>query len=227
VQPILILDHSGKAFKLTNEMFTTYQLHTRPLRLNTLHCCGRLFQEYCVDTQIEQECLAYFRTNDFQKQVENRRGLEDAAANGIPLSEVGTKVILPSLFSGDPRQMWQLYHDAMAIVRSCGKPDLFIMITANPKWDAIMNALLPGQTAQERPDLVARVFRLKLQARLRLITEKYVFGRLVAHVYVVEFQKRGLPHAYPHHPKSIRQASKGTRLRSYGMCRTAGQDTIS
>jgi len=179
-------------------MFTTYQLHTQPLRFNTLHCCGRLFQEYCVNkfAQIEQECLAYFRTNDFQKRVENRQGLEDAAANGTPLSEVGTKVILPSSFSGGPRQMWQLYHDAMAIVRSCGKPDLFITMTANPKWDEITNALLPGQTAQDRPDLVARVFRLKLQALLRLITEKCVFGRLVAHVYVVEFQKRGLPHAH-------------------------------
>src|SRR5579859_871153 len=179
-------------------MFTTYQLHTQPLRFNTLHCCGRLFQEYCVNkfAQIEQECLAYFRTNDFKKRVERREALEDAAAAGTDLENVGTRIVLPSSFTGGPRQMWQLYHDAMGIVRYCGKPDLFITMTANPKWDEITNALLPGQTAQDRPDLVARVFRLKLRTLINLITEKNVFGRPVAHVYVVEFQKRGLPHAH-------------------------------
>ena len=69
-------------------------------------------------------------------------------------------------------------------------------MTANPRWDEITNALLPGQTAQDRPDLVARIFQLKLQALLMLLTEKFVFGRPVGHVYVVEFQKRGLPHSH-------------------------------
>jgi len=69
-------------------------------------------------------------------------------------------------------------------------------MTANPKWDEITAALLPGQTAQDRPDLVTRVFRLKLRALITLITEDCIFGRPVAHVYVIEFQKRGLPHAH-------------------------------
>jgi hypothetical protein len=141
-------------------MFTAYQLHTHPIGFNTIHRCGRLFQEYCIDkfAQIEQARLAYFRTKEFQKRIEKRQGLEEAAADGTHSSEVSTKVILPSSFSGGPRQMWQLYHDAMGIVRSYGKPDLFITMTANPEWDEIMNAMLPGQTAQDWPDLVARVF---------------------------------------------------------------------
>ena len=108
-----------------------YQLHVRPLGFNILHRCGRLFQEYCVDkfAQIEQERLAYFRTTCFKKRVENRRNIEEAAANGTDLSNVGTKVLLPSSFSGGPRQMWQLYHDAMGIVRYCGKPDLSDIIS--------------------------------------------------------------------------------------------------
>ena len=134
-------------------MFTAYQLHTHPIGFNTIHRCGRLFQEYCIDkfAQIEQARLAYFRTKEFQMRIEKRQGLEEAVANGTHLSEVGTKVILPSSFSGGPRQMWQLYHDAMGIVRHCGKPDLFITMTANPKWDEITNTLLSGQTAQDRP----------------------------------------------------------------------------
>ena len=67
--------------------------------------------------------------------------------------------------------MSQLYHDAMAIVRYCGKQDLFITMTANPKWEEITSALLPGQTAQDGLDLVARVFRLKFEALLALLTK--------------------------------------------------------
>jgi hypothetical protein len=122
--------------------------------------------------------------------------LEDAVTNGTDLSNLGTKIILPSSFAGGPRQMWQLYHDAMGIVPYCGKPHLFITMTANPKWEEITNALLPGQMSQDRPDLVARVFQLKLQALLTLINKKNIFGRPVAHVYVAEFQKCGLPHAH-------------------------------
>ena len=91
--------------------------------------------------------------------------------------------------------MWQLYHHAMAIVWYCGKPDLFISMTANPKWPEITSALLPGQTAQDRPDLVARVFRLKFNELLNDFTHDNIFGEATGHVYAIEFQKRGLPHA--------------------------------
>ena len=62
--------------------------------------------------------------------------------------------------------MGQLYHDAMAIVRSHTKPDLFITMTCNPQWPEITENLAPTQTAQDGPDLVTRVFRLKLCALL-------------------------------------------------------------
>lgn len=86
--------------------------------------------------------------------------------------------------------------DAMAIVRAFGKPDIFLTMTCNPKWPEILAALLPGQTASDRPDLSTRVFRLKLKALLSLLFTKGVIGRSVAHIHVVEFQKRGLPHAH-------------------------------
>ena len=92
--------------------------------------------------------------------------------------------------------MWQLYQDAMAIVRYCGKPDLFITMTCNPLWPDITIELLPGQTAQDRPELVSRVFKLKLNELLTDLTKRNFFGRTVAFIYVVEFQKRGLPHAH-------------------------------
>jgi len=92
--------------------------------------------------------------------------------------------------------MKQLYQDAMAICRHYGKPDLFLTFTCNAKWEEIQHELLPGQKATDRPGLVARVFRLKLKSLLDDLLKKHVLGRTVAHCYVVEFQKSGLPHAH-------------------------------
>ncbi|KAL4436594.1 hypothetical protein ABPG75_003733 [Micractinium tetrahymenae] len=118
-----------------------------------------------------------------------RRGDTDA-------SNLGRAIILPSSHSGSPRQMQQLYQDAMAIVRKHGKPDLFITITCNPQWREIQEELLPGQAAVDRPDLVDRVFKLKLDFLLNLLTEQKILGKTIAKIFVVEFQKRGLPHAH-------------------------------
>jgi hypothetical protein len=69
-------------------------------------------------------------------------------------------------------------------------------MTANPKWPEIVQALRPGENAVDRPDLVARVFKLKLEELLRDLVDEGVLGKHRAHTYVVEFQKRGLPHAH-------------------------------
>ena len=49
----------------------------------------------------------------------------------------------------------------MAIVRHFGKPTLFITMNTNPNWLEIKEGLSLGQYPQDRPDLVARVFKLK------------------------------------------------------------------
>ena len=86
--------------------------------------------------------------------------------------------------------------DAMAVVRHGRHPDLFITITCNPQWREIQENLLPGQDATNRPDLVARVFKGKLKQLLWDLKQGQCLGRVVARVHVVEFQKRGLPHAH-------------------------------
>ena len=91
--------------------------------------------------------------------------------------------------------MFQLYQDAMTIVRKFGKPDLFITFTCNPLWDEITCSLLIDQKATDRPDLIVRVFKLKLRELLNDILKKHILGTPLAHVYTIEFQKRGLPHA--------------------------------
>lgn len=60
----------------------------------------------------------------------------------------------------------------------------------------IKENLIEGQLPQNRPDLVTRVFRAKLHDLKDQIFNKKIFGSVAAHVFVVEFQKRGLPHIY-------------------------------
>ncbi|XP_074282924.1 uncharacterized protein LOC141607472 [Silene latifolia] len=84
----------------------------------------------------------------------------------------------------------------MALVQEYGKPDLFLTMTCNPSWPEIKELLGPGEEAQNRPDIVVRVFHAKLLALKKLIMEKHIFGKVAAFIYVVEFQKRGLPHAH-------------------------------
>jgi hypothetical protein len=77
-----------------------------------------------------------------------------------------------------------------------GQPDMFLTFTCNPKWEEILAQLGPSETPNDRPDIVVKVFRIKLAAFLDDLTKHNVIGKVVSWCYVVEFQKRGLPYAY-------------------------------
>ncbi len=97
--------------------------------------------------------------------------MDDAVADGLTdAAAVGQVIILPSSFTGSPRALNQLYQDAMGIVRRFGKPDYFITMTTNPNWPEIIGNLQEGQMANDRPDLMARAFRLRLVSSLRTTT---------------------------------------------------------
>lgn len=80
----------------------------------------------------------------------------------------------------------------MAIIRHFGRPTLFITFTANPKWEEIQRELYKGQTAVHRPDITARVFRLKVKSLLKELKQGEIFGRFRGCVWTIEYQKRGL-----------------------------------
>ncbi|XP_051156401.1 uncharacterized protein LOC127291373 [Leptopilina boulardi] len=104
--------------------------------------------------------------------------------------------ILPSTFIGRPRCYQQCFMDAMRLVQEFGKPNLFITMTCNPKWREITENLLDIEIASDRPDIVTRVFQQKVKEIMKDIKEKEIFGPILAFVYVIEFQKRGLPHVH-------------------------------
>ncbi|KAL0298755.1 UNVERIFIED_CONTAM: hypothetical protein Sradi_6535300 [Sesamum radiatum] len=92
------------------------------------------------------------------------QGLEEAVVAGHKdASAVGRRIVLPSSFTGGPRNMMQHYQDATAICRTIGTPNFFITFTCNPNWPENSQELqrLPGQRSEERPNIVAKIFAMK------------------------------------------------------------------
>ena len=168
---------------------------------------GKLTQQWLVDSylQVEAKNLQFLALNQTKIRAESYKGAMDYLENSNNNNNhnnhnlsIGKPVIIPSSFEGSPRNMRERCHDAMAIFRKFGPPDLFITMTANPKWLEITENLDPAfhEQANDVPHLIARVFHLKLKELMHDLTKKHLFGKFIAGVYTIEFQKRGLPHAH-------------------------------
>ncbi|XP_073042800.1 uncharacterized protein [Primulina eburnea] len=178
-----------------------YKLQIREHDKSFLLHIGRLLQQYVVDMyiKIETSRLEFFRTTDIQNRLRNEvyRGLLDSITQGCQTGlDVGKRIILPTSFVGGPRDMRKRYMDAITLVQRYGKPDIFLTITSNPNWPEIKALCLPFEEIQNRPDLTSRIFRAKLQVLKKELFNKEIFGHVLDYAYVIEFQKRGLPHAH-------------------------------
>ncbi len=152
-----------------------------------------LYHQYIVDNylKIEHQKLKFIELNQAKLRVEMYQGLVDAfSAADADLNHTGRVLVLPSTFVGGPRYMLNLFQDSMAIVREFGKPDLFITITCNPSWEEIQAELDHGLTPADIPDIIARIFKIKLEAIIAQLLKNDILGKVKAHMYVIEFQKR-------------------------------------
>ncbi|XP_028060082.1 uncharacterized protein LOC114263697 [Camellia sinensis] len=184
--------------KVTCCDFYSYMLQIRPGDQSLFLRGGRLLQQYVVDNyvKIESNKLRWIRTHQNHIRADFYQGLLDTIHAGENYGgNVGRRTILPSSFVGSPRDMYQRYQDAMALVQKYGKPDLFLTMTCNPNWPEIKAELLPGQSPHDRPDLLTRIFHSKFDEMKTDILTKHVLGKVLAYAYVIEYQKRGLPHA--------------------------------
>ncbi|XP_057746430.1 uncharacterized protein LOC130965687 [Arachis stenosperma] len=195
---------SGKEDKGRQEVsmkdFFAFRIQERLADASPLLYSRRLFQQFLVDgfSMIESARLNYIRLDQEKFRCEMYKGLSEAVLSGEtrPASR-GKRIILPSSFTGGPRYMIQNYQDAMAICRVVGYPDLFLTFTCNPKWPELEDFLKNRELhAEDRPDMVCRAFKVKLDKLIQDIRKNQIFGRVSAVVYTIEFQKRGLPHAH-------------------------------
>ena len=107
------------------------------------------------------------------------RGLYDAVSRGDrDGSEVGSRIILPSSFTGGPRYMYSHYLDALAICRVLGNPQFFITFTCNVNWPKVQRYMagFPHLSTSDRADMVCRVFQEKIKAFIKFLKQKQPFG---------------------------------------------------
>uniref|UniRef100_A0A453BGH0 ATP-dependent DNA helicase n=1 Tax=Aegilops tauschii subsp. strangulata TaxID=200361 RepID=A0A453BGH0_AEGTS len=181
--------------------YYAFKLQVRKKLFNIILFGGRLFQQWAVDMYIKIETM---RLDWYSKPANQKviradlyQGLVDTVIAGESRSDrIGKRIVLPRTFPGGDHDMQRRFLDAMAIVQRWGKPDYFVTMTCNPYWEEITIELLPGQLPQDRPDLVARVYRAKQRSMMDLLIKGKHFGEVAAYVHVTEFQKRGLPHEH-------------------------------
>ncbi|XP_073266985.1 uncharacterized protein [Populus alba] len=155
-------------------------------------------QEQQPPKKRQKERLDFIRANQENLRSEHYKGIHDAIARGDTDGSTTGKIILPSSLTGSPRYMVNNYQDAMAICRCYGNPDLFITFTCNVNWPEIRREIkkTKGYQPEDKPDIIARVFHSKLIDMMSFIKSGKPFGRTIADVCAVEFQKRGLPHTH-------------------------------
>ncbi|KAL4566121.1 hypothetical protein LXL04_030231 [Taraxacum kok-saghyz] len=125
-------------------------------------------KEYCINAGVLLlQVSNALKQNQKKIRSELYQGIVDCVNAGeVEPSKVGQRVVFPASFIGGPLDMRRRFLDAMTLVQDDGKPDIFLTITCNPE-------------------------DLKDQLLIR-----HILGKVRAYVYVVEFQKRGLPHAH-------------------------------
>nr|KAJ0194029.1 hypothetical protein LSAT_V11C800414390 [Lactuca sativa] len=184
----------------TMREFFAYRIQDRVNVFSLILNSRRLFQQFLVDAymMIETERLYYIRNQQKVLRCESYETLRNIQSDGrTDISNIGKRVILPSSFTGGARYMMQNYLDAMSLCKWFGYPDFFITVTCNPKWPEIKRFLADTTlNPEDRPDILSRLFKIKLNSLIKDLKKKSLLGRVQAVVYTVEFQKRGLPHAH-------------------------------
>ncbi|XP_076893331.1 uncharacterized protein LOC143545295 [Bidens hawaiensis] len=159
------VNRQGSRTTVAMREYYCYKFQIRSVE-NVLLFGGRLLQQFGVDVYIKLETsrLQFCERNQDKIRADLYQGIVDCVHAGeVRPTRVGQRIVLPASFIGGPRDMRRRFLDAMTLVQDDGKPDLFLTMTCNPQWPEIRDNLKPCQTAQDRPDLVSRVFRAKLE----------------------------------------------------------------
>ncbi|KAJ9555986.1 hypothetical protein OSB04_010600 [Centaurea solstitialis] len=152
--------------KLTMNMFYSFQLHDRFTQHNLLLQGGRLFQQYN---------LHYVTTVSFDLQIPTAEVLVGRRPTHVEensTAEVARMNALP---------MWSATTSEAYMTRHLMKFP-FITFTCNVMWPEITRHLMkfPHVKREDRPDIIARVFQMKVQDFINYLRSERPFGEVAA-----------------------------------------------
>ncbi|KAL8118471.1 hypothetical protein AgCh_016116 [Apium graveolens] len=165
--------------------FQILSLQYRPSEGHTLLLGGRLFLQYIVDSWccIDRGRLKWVELHQSVIRSELYNNIVDNySCWDVSAADVGKRIFLPSSFVRGNRYMQPNCQDSLVVCKEYGHLDLFVTFTCNPQWIEIRRALVStgNRDASARPDIVARVFKLKLDAMMANFIKKDVLGRVLA-----------------------------------------------
>ena len=174
----------GPRHNVTIKEWLSFRIFDRQNEPSTLLMSRKLFQQFLVDgyMMMEAQRLGWVVRNQKLLRADNYKRLDDAIRRGDidpddSAGSIGQRCILPSTFVGGPRYMIQNYQDTMAICKTIGYPELFITFTCNPKWPEINRFVKDkGIRAEDRPDILSRVFKMKLDELINDLKTEKIFG---------------------------------------------------
>ena len=187
--------NAASRMKITLPRWVRWQVMTRPTQFNHVVHSRKLFQQFLVDHWAikETSALNWMKFNQKTICADVYSGVQRSIAEGAVASSGAT--VLAKSFTGGERWYSNAFRDAMAIVRVKGKPSLFITMTLDVNCPEVRALLRDGESPYDRPDILVRVFELKRNKFMKMVLGEKgrpgIFGRVKAHVAVVEFQKRG------------------------------------
>lgn len=69
-------------------------------------------------------------------------------------------------------------------------------MTCSSKWREITENVNENESTFDHPDIITRVFNEKVKVLIFEIVDNKLFGKVIAYIFVIEFQKRGFPHIH-------------------------------
>ncbi|XP_012852527.1 PREDICTED: uncharacterized protein LOC105972131 [Erythranthe guttata] len=158
--------------KLTMRQYFAYRIQKRFGDSAVLLHSKKLCQQFMVDafSMVESERLKFIRFNQDKLRVDMYKGIEE------------------SILKGDT--------DARSIGHE-GYSTRQFYPRSKIHWPEIQRAMRgTNLRPEDRPDILARVFKMKLDSLMSDLKKGKIFGRIRAYVFTIEFQKRGHPHAH-------------------------------
>ena len=157
------------------------------LLVNRFQAMARLGQVWIVDNvsrMIDMQ-LDFVRKNQArirggeEPNYDPNEQIIDGDEHAVPVAP-RQHVLCPASVTGSRRHLSGRAKEALALAAHFGGSTEFTTLTANQKWREIQELLGEGQTAFDRPDIVAQVFNEKLKAFIaNLKSGKYHGAKMV------------------------------------------------
>lgn len=155
---------------------------------------GKLYKQYLCESYLI-EVQANIEAQFGKPQMFGIAQQDVLDDHGSDVGDVIAPTYMSPTYVGSDKWYEHKCKDAIALQMAHGHPTYFITTTMDPNAAEVALLLEPGQTPNDRPEVLARVFKMRLAQLESDLLDTGILGKAVTYIRVVEYQKRGLPHA--------------------------------